>query len=287
MGKEQTGIRIRGAVAMSSSSNTVEPPVMYKYLSADRAVEVLPENGNGALRATQPASLNDPLECATRCSAVYPTEDQEIREMLEVLNWIVPEHPLTTSDVQLSRRQLGSQAWNDLLRKRLSIRFGVVAFSSSALHPLLWAHYADSGAGVVIGYRVSILREATSGYERLGAVQYLEEPPVSGGHVIFKDEGNLHAILLTKASYWNYEQEWRLTMELKNTIGTGKEDRSGNSINLCPISNEAVTEVYVTERTSPATVETLEARLKNPSNRYRARVTRKLILAQNKYGYDV
>ena len=234
---------------MANNHNTVEPTVLYKYIRADRAVEVLSENGNGALRATQLAALNDPLECATRCSAVYPSGDQEVKEIVEALNWIVPEHSLKNSDVQLSRRQLGTQAWNDLFRKQLSRRLGVVSFSSSALHPLLWAHYADSGAGVVIGYRVSVLKKIATGYERLGAVQYLDEPLISTGHVIFKDEGNLHTILLTKASYWEYEREWRLTLELKNTVGTGKSDRNGHSINICPIPNEAVTEVYFTERT--------------------------------------
>ena len=208
---------------MASNHNTAEPAVLYKYICADRAVEVLPENGNGALRATQPAALNDPLECATRCSAVYPSDDEEVREIVGALNRIVPEHPLKNSDVQLARRQLGTQAWNELFRKQLSLRFGVVSFSSSVLHPLLWAHYADSGAGVVIGYRVSVLKTITTGYERLGAVQYLDKPPYFGGHVIFKDESNLHVLLLTKASHWKYEQEWRLTLELKNTVGTGKK----------------------------------------------------------------
>lgn len=152
--------------------------------------------------------------------------------MLDALNWVVPEHQLTKSDIQLARRQLSSQAWNDLFREQLSLRVGVVAFSSSAFHPLLWAHYADSGAGVVIGYRASVLKGITTGYERLGAVQYLKEPPINMGHVNFKDDGNLHVLLLTKADYWSYEQEWRLTLELRNTVGTGKTDTRGYSINL-------------------------------------------------------
>ena len=36
---------------MSNNSNTVQPSVVYKYLSADKAIEVLPENGNDMLRA--------------------------------------------------------------------------------------------------------------------------------------------------------------------------------------------------------------------------------------------
>ena len=135
--------------------------------------------------------------------------------MVGALNSIVPEHPLMLREMYHSRQQLGTQAWNELLRKQLSLRFGVVAFARSALHPLLWAHYADSGAGVAIGYSVSVLKTVITGLEQLGAVKYLEQPPITLGHEIFKDESNLHATLLTKSSYWEYEQEWRLTAELQ------------------------------------------------------------------------
>ena len=186
---------------MTTYCETPEPTVLYKYLHANRAAEVLPEGGNGALRATQPGALNDPLECATLCGAVYPSEDKEVREVVDALNWIVPEHKVEKSDVTLSRRQLGTQAWNVLFRRQLSRRLGVIAFSSSALHPLMWAHYADSGAGVVVGYRVKILKEIVGGYERLGPVHYLEKPPLTMGYPTRKDEEYLQAILLTKASY--------------------------------------------------------------------------------------
>ena len=269
----------------TTSHNVREPRVLYKYMSAERAIEVLPEGGNRALRATQPASLNDPLECATRCAAIYPSNDVEVREITDALNSIVPEHPLKNSDVQLSLRQLGSQAWNDLFRGQLSRRLGVVSFSESALHPLLWAHYADSGAGIVIGYCVSMLKKIVTGYERLDTVQYYDEPPFNFGHIVFQDEENLHAVLLTKASYWKYEQEWRLTLELKHTVGTGKNDQNRYPINICPIPNEAVTEVYFTERSPRYTIETINARLQNPINRFQAEVSQKLVLASDEYGY--
>ena len=75
-------------------------------------------------------------------------------------------------------------------------------------------------------------------------------------------------------------------MELKNTVGTGENDRAGSSINICPIPNEAVTEVYYTERTPNKLVETIEARLRDPNNRFTADAPRKLILASDKYGYE-
>ena len=271
---------------MANDANAMEPAVLYKYLTAERAVKALPDNGNGSLRATQPAALNDPLECATRCSAVYSSDDKIVNVMVEALNSIVPGHRLTIREVHLSRRQLGTQAWNELCRKQLSLRFGVVSFARSALHPLLWAHYADSGTGVVIGYRVSVLKTVIKGLEQLGAVKYFKKPPFTLGHNFFKDESNLHEVLLTKASYWEYEQEWRLTVELKNTVGTGENDRAGHSINICPIPNEAVTEVYYTERTPDTMVDTIEARLRDPNNRFTADVPRKLSLASDRYGYE-
>ena len=45
------------------------------------------------------------------------------------------------------------------------------------------------------------LKELTDGYERLSPVQYKEEPSVNTGYVIFKNEGNLHVLLLRKAKY--------------------------------------------------------------------------------------
>ena len=37
---------------------------LYKYMTAERVLTCLPEVGDGTLRATQPAALNDPFECA-------------------------------------------------------------------------------------------------------------------------------------------------------------------------------------------------------------------------------
>ena len=34
-----------------------------KYVTARRALTCIPEVGDGTLRATQPAALNDPFEC--------------------------------------------------------------------------------------------------------------------------------------------------------------------------------------------------------------------------------
>jgi hypothetical protein len=139
---------------------------------------------------------------------------------------------------------------------------------------------------VVIGYRVSILKETISAYERLGPVHYMEKPPITVGYPTRKDEEYLQGVLLTKANYWKYESEWRLILELKNTVGKGTNDKTGYPINTFPIPNEAVTKVYITERTPKCIRKILETRLGNPSNRFKAVAPQKLVLASSFYGYE-
>ena len=47
--------------SLASTGGLVE--VLYKYVTSERVLTCLPEVGDGTLRATQPAALNDPFEC--------------------------------------------------------------------------------------------------------------------------------------------------------------------------------------------------------------------------------
>ncbi|MCY4642823.1 MAG: DUF2971 domain-containing protein [Gammaproteobacteria bacterium] len=272
---------------MAQDLDSNSPKVLYKYLPAERALQALPEKGgDGALRATQPGAMNDPLECATQYKAEYSSEIDEASEIVSVLNKMVPTNPYRIEDVQSMREQLGTQAWNELFREQLSQRLGIVSFSSNYLHPLLWSHYGDSGTGVVIGYKLDELEKIASGHQQLHSVIYFDNPPPIKDLEIFKTERNLHRILLTKSKHWEYEQEWRLTLELTNTVGIGEDDRTGHSINLCKIPNEAVSEVYFTERISKDHLEQLKLRLRDPINRFGAISPQKLILKPDNYGYE-
>ena len=44
--------------------------ILYKYVTAERAMTCLPEVGDGSLRATQPSALNDLFECALSFTVV-------------------------------------------------------------------------------------------------------------------------------------------------------------------------------------------------------------------------
>ena len=93
---------------MAYNHKPEKPAVLYKYLPADRALEALPEDGNGTLRATQQAALNDPFECATYCDTADPDKKEKSQEMARVLSEIIPEHPVYVDKVENSLGRIGS-----------------------------------------------------------------------------------------------------------------------------------------------------------------------------------
>ena len=258
--------------------------ILYKYMSAERALTCLPEVGDGTLRATQPSALNDPFECAD--IKTFIEEDRDIKILAEVLSSINKTTPVSENKVRDAKTRWGSLHSGELLRKQISQRFGVVSFGSEAQHPLMWAHYTVDGSGFVIGYAASDLKNLTRGKERLEQISYQERPPFTMGYEILEDEENIYQLLLMKSDLWEYEKEWRIIIQLRHTIGTGIKDDKGQPINLVRIPNEAVKKVYYTERTPSETVEEINSRLGNPNNRFGVNRATKLVLSEKGYGYE-
>ena len=261
--------------------------ILYKYVTSQRALTCIPEVGDGTLRATQPAALNDPFECAVLTTYVIPDEAEENRRLAEVLTEINESKPVSEIDVQRARKERGSLFTNQLFAEQVSTKFGVVSFTSDPFHPLMWSHYTADGSGFVIGYDASDLRKLANQEESLRAVQYNERPPLIGGPIVLASpRSNLPILLAVKSQHWAYENEWRLIVELNKTIGTGQTDQHGQPINLVQIPNEAVVSVYYTERTPSDSVKRIGDRLADENNRYRAGIPRKLILSSTSYGYE-
>ena len=119
--------------------------ILYKYMSAERALTCLPEVGNSTLRATQPSALNDPFECAQ--TKTFIEKDRHMELMAEVLSGINETTPVSENEVRDARKRLGSLFWGELIRKQISQRFGIISFASEARDLLMWAHYTVDGSG--------------------------------------------------------------------------------------------------------------------------------------------
>ena len=260
--------------------------ILYKYVNASRALDCIPEVGDGTLRATQPASLNDPFECAVAPIYVIADPAEEERLLADALTKINQNVPVTEEDVHKARQEYGSLFTSQLLAKQVSTKLGIVSFAADPFHPLMWSHYTVDGAGFAIGYDQQALKELVHGDGDLVQVRYRDTPPIIiGPNVVASPRTNLSVLLSSKSDLWDYENEWRLIVEMNNTIGTGKNDRHQQPINLVRIPNEAVVRVYHTERTPPESVQAVRGRLSDPNNRYRAKGPRKLTMSSTSYRY--
>ena len=260
------------------------PYTLYKYVRADIALRCIPEVGDGTLRATQPAALNDPFEFA-----VVPgnRRAEDARELANIFTSINERSPVTEEDVDDAKQRHGSLFLRHMLAQQLSTKFGIVSFATDPLHPLMWSHYAAYGSGFVIGYNRSRLNTLPNPDEKLKRVEYCERLlPLSVPEVLISPRSNLSILLSMKSHHWSYENEWRLIVELDKTIGTGDTDPLSQPINLLPIPNEAVNEVYYTERTPLETVDLVRNRLSDANNRYGTKTLTKLVMSSTSYGYE-
>ena len=261
--------------------------VLYKYVTHERALTCIPEVGDGTLRATQPAALNDPFECAVATDYCIPDQWEENRQLADILTQVNESKPVTAKDVHRAREKYGSLFTRQLLAEQVSTRFGIVSFATDPTHPLLWSHYTTDGSGFAIGYDVGDLRKVAGSDASLRRVEYQNGLiPIGGPIVLVSPESNLPLLLSYKSSHWSYEDEWRLIIELRRTIGTGKLDRHCQPIKLVRIPNRAVVRVVYTERTPLESVKSIRARLADRNNRYRVDKLVKLVMSSTTYDYE-
>ena len=214
-------------------------------MTAQRALNCIPEVGDGTLRATQPAALNDPFECAVETLYVFADKAEEDRELAKVLTEINENKPISAKEVCTARIEYGSLFTRQLLSEQFSTRFGIVSLTTNPFHPLMWSLYTTDGSGFVIGYDMSELKKLGGPDDALRAVQYNGRPPGIIGPVVFSQpRSNIPIFLSLKSNHWSHEEEWRLIVELNKTVGTGQKDQHDLPINLVQIPNEAVVEVF-------------------------------------------
>ena len=260
--------------------------VLYKYVSGDRVLSCIPEVGDGTLRATQPAALNDPFECAVLPTYVFADEQREDRELASALTVINENRPVSPDEVRQARSEYGSFFTRQLFVEQISTRFGFVSFAADPYNPLMWSHYTVDGSGFVIGYDADVISGLVGMRGWLRQVDYRDKLPfILGPSVVISPASNLPIFLSMKSSRWSHENEWRLIVELSLTVGTAERDRWGLPVNLLRIPNEAVRSVHYTERTLPELVGKIRDRLRDANNRYGAREPTKLVLSETAYDY--
>lgn len=171
-----------------------------------------------------PLQFNDPFDAVPAIeigSMPRAERRRRLKEMVtrnkDQLNGIprdVTERMLRTTPV----KQLEVNGRN-ALREMLG-EIGLCSMSARDDHVLMWAHYASAHAGICIGFR-PLPYDVRSAVCRAYPVTYSEVRP-KHNPLELMSPGGAFGLMLHKADFWRYEEEWRL-VRLDPTSGPGHE----------------------------------------------------------------
>ena len=178
---------------------------------------------NSKIWLSSPLLFNDPFDCVIN----YDYETEAIRQSQYILKCLVGEsetRKILASE--MAKRTLGDV--EETLKKHMSELFEkteksmrVACFSepSNLTSLIMWSHYADSHSGVCVEYDFETVKNVvptacipvkyTDSYEYSIAPQNSEE----GIENFFK--------MYTKSTEWEYEKEWRVSIQMENALTRG------------------------------------------------------------------
>lgn len=259
------------------------PPLLYKYLIADRITNVLDE---GTVRFTQLLHTNDSFEVRTTFQRFagprfvsllenYVSEkltDKYVDERLQQLLLekgvrgvsvhqfkLILQNQHGVSPVDFMRTEI--KKFIHLFAGTLNDKASVEAFLHQLGSQLLcfslserydsnpmWAHYAGDHTGFVVAFDTSHtwFLSKTGAKTRLQKVAYLDG-------LLDEPLENPQAAFISKTADWSYEREWRLNCGLEDVEKTVGLD--SDPIHLLSFPCDAVHSVVVGHKATDDTVE--------------------------------
>jgi hypothetical protein len=261
--------------------------ILYKYVSFATARRIVEIN---AIAFSKPKHFNDPFDMPT-----YPEEPASDRAPL--------------SDVFADLRTMfKNHIWAE--------NTGVLSLTRTPANALMWAHYADSHKGVVIGIDVEIAGFAAEASNLIpaqyGSVIYVSQrdtgqffaTPTRGitvgqTHDFRSDHyEKLQRIFLHKPLYWSYEEEVRVLKSLHGVTGEQAQTPSGNfriektperDVYLYILPKNSIREIYIGFRSDQHSSDALVDRTKKVNSRISAFEcaldTSRFTISFSKYSY--
>lgn len=194
------------------------------YLYCPINAEVLSTLGVGQLLFSDPKQFNDPFEFPDVISTEYTPEELHsyylrsanigaMRDRLGIGNAAEYIEKLAENPDLLTNLPLFDPKYliDELHRKINELR--VCCLCKIENDPVMWSHYADCHRGMVVGLNVELI---CNGWVGGDDVIYSDEVnKISIGNFIGNPDGPFMAQLLkaqalTKSTWWDYEQEYRL-----------------------------------------------------------------------------
>ncbi len=213
--------------------------ILFKYMTNRSFLE------NLKVRFTQPNELNDPRELAPRIHIRNPAQYAGAivaRNFQAGYIRLLLENPRMTEQEALARsasastqlvnrysagdEEIGKMMF-DIVMRTTNKTVGVFSLTETNNNELMWAHYANSHAGFVVGFDT----ETDFFYRRandpktcgeLSNVIYSDTAPT-----VYVEPGVMEIpkeLFFTKTTKWQYEREWRMIRTLaaaNSVVGAG------------------------------------------------------------------
>lgn len=195
-----------------------KPKYIYKYCSAERAIQVLSEC---SLYLCPPEKQNDLCEFNLSRFGKY---DPERAKFLECLRW-----KANGADSELANSQANSASEAELryqyeyferglhnLNSQARVHSGITSFSATFLDQRMFATYGDNHAGVCIQF--SNVEGRSHVHKHLLPVTYTDEIADDLIIKLIKPNGSIDVEVLAREMYlvkstdWRDECEWRILM---------------------------------------------------------------------------
>lgn len=247
--------------------------ILYKYMPSDRFFQ------NLKLRFTPAEDLNDPRELIPDIRLKNPSEyatNIVQRNLSSTYFRFLFEHPEISTEEAWRRISTAAQQFTDSFDyaektqeifnsfMRVTNRnVGVLSLTESPDNELMWAHYANSYDGFVVGFdsEDEFFRPKRGEPKLCGELMnviYSDTRPV-----VYVEPGKMDIpkeVFFTKTTKWSYEREWRIIkyLDMANEI----KDVSGKKIHLFDVSPSAVKEVIFGEKVSQGSRDAVEGVLR-------------------------
>ena len=209
------------------------PKILYKYVDLAGAEKIL---FNNTLKATPPNKFNDPFELmAGGVCNVSREHDFDLLKSYDsykkarklkmfddcyarYIEHIDSNHRLIDHVIESSLSNQDSYH-NEIaeLVNELSKTAGIVCFSATNDHILMWSHYADQHKGVVIGFDSKLLSDdwIPVDYSKERYFLNIERR---------KDRDERIKMIARKSDLWAYEEEYRFVVLLQKCKNKNRDD---------------------------------------------------------------
>ncbi len=258
--------RLRTRQPQPASSPPGLPPILYKYVGAKpHHLAILRDL---RIRFTQPDELNDPFDCIPGITPPRDVarfvDDTFARNQAEI-----QRRGIAPGQVAAARAEMIASYTNnprDLVRRCFTIvrrnmnELGVLSLSTRNDNMALWAHYAETHRGFVIGLRTSgepLMKrpgEVAGEGEVLRVVYDAGRPIVPCDPLVLPSD-----LLVRKERPWSYEEEWRVVRRLAACDHSLPPPPASPNVFLCDVDPATFVRVDIGMDAERATIDAIRA----------------------------